>query len=209
MEICGNPRSLTEGSTAEPAACYTAAMRELLDADSVSRGLRRVAGEIVERARGVEGLVLVGVRRGGIPVARELARWLKELEGHDIPVGSVDITLYRDDAATALPNPRIGPSEIPCALEGRHVVLVDDVVFTGRTVRAAIDALMDYGRPRRIELAAVVDRGGRELPMQPDYVVKTLEVGRDTRVDVIEDGAGLHAFVQPMSAPSVPLGEST
>jgi pyrimidine operon attenuation protein/uracil phosphoribosyltransferase len=184
-------------------------MRELLDADSVSRGLRRVAGEIIERARGVEGLVLVGVRRGGIPVARELARWINELEGHDVPVGSVDITLYRDDAATALPNPRIGPSEIPCALEGRHVVLVDDVVFTGRTVRAAIDALMDYGRPRRIELAAVVDRGGRELPLQPDYVVKAVEVGPDTRVDVIEDSAGLHAFVQPMSAPSVPPGEST
>lgn len=199
---------MPEGSTPGRAACYTAAMRELLDADSVSRGLRRVAGEIIEHARGVEALVLIGVRRGGIPVARELARWIKELEGHEVPVGSVDITLYRDDAATALPNPRIGPSEVPCALEGKHVVLVDDVVFTGRTVRAAIDALMDYGRPRRIELAAVVDRGGRELPMQPDYVVKKVEVGPDTRVDVIEDDSGLRALVQPMSAPSVPPGES-
>ncbi len=184
-------------------------MRELLDAESVSRGLRRVAGEIIERARGAEGLVLVGVRRGGIPVARELSRWIKELEGHDVPVGSVDITLYRDDAATALPNPRIGPSEMPCPLEGRHVVLVDDVVFTGRTIRAAIDALMDYGRPRRIELAAVVDRGGRELPLQPDYVVKAVEIGPDTRVDVIEDQTGIRAIVQPMNAPSVPPGGST
>lgn len=179
-------------------------MRELLDAESVSRGLRRVAGEIIEHARGVEGLVLVGVRRGGIPVARELSRWIKELEGHDVLVGSVDITLYRDDAATALPNPRIGPSEMPCPLEGKHVVLVDDVVFTGRTVRAAIDALMDYGRPRRIELMAVVDRGGRELPLQPDYVIKTVELGPDTRVDVVEDDGGIRAVAQPANAPSVP-----
>src|SRR5690242_18530871 len=121
-------------------------MRVLLDVESVTRGLRRVAGEILERHRGTEGLVLVGVRRGGIPVAREIKRWIDQLEGSDVTLGSVDITLYRDDVATALPNPRIGPSEIPVSLEGQRVVLVDDVLFTGRTIRAAIDALMDYGR---------------------------------------------------------------
>ncbi len=179
-------------------------MRILLDSDGVSRGLRRVAGEIVERHRGTEGLVLVGVRRGGVPLAREIARWIRELEGRDVPVGSVDITLYRDDAATALPNPRIGPSEIPCSLEKKRVVLVDDVVFTGRTVRAAIDALMDYGRPRRIELAALVDRGGRELPIQPDYVVQTVTVTDDDRIDVLDDATGIRAVVRPSGSPSVP-----
>ena len=179
-------------------------MRVLIDSEGVSRGLRRVAGQIVERQRGAEGLVLIGVRRGGVPLAREIARWVRELESRDVPVGSVDITLYRDDAATALPNPRIGPSQIPCSLEGKRVVLVDDVVFTGRTVRAAIDALMDYGRPRRIELAALVDRGGRELPVQPDYVVLTTQIGPDDRIDVLEEPGGIRAVVRPQSAPSVP-----
>src|SRR5262245_33115463 len=150
------------------------AMRVLLDAEAVSRGLRRVAVEILERHQSTPGLVLVGVRRGGIGIAGALPTWIRELDGHDLPLGSVDITLYRDDAATALPNPRIGPSEIPVALDGAHVILIDDVLFTGRTVRAAIDALMDYGRPARIELAVLVDRGGRELPIQANYLVKQL-----------------------------------
>lgn len=179
-------------------------MRVLLDNDGVSRGLRRVAGAIVERHRGTEGLVLIGIRRGGVPLAREIARWIRELEARDVPVGTVDITLYRDDAATALPNPRIGPSEIPCALEGKRVVIVDDVVYTGRTIRAAIDAIMDYGRPRRIELCALVDRGGRELPIQPDYVVTTVQVGDTDRVDVIDDEAGLRAEVRPSGSPTTP-----
>ena len=179
-------------------------MRELIDSEGVSRGLRRVAGQIVERQRGAEGLVLIGVRRGGEPLAREIARWVRELEGHEVPVGSVDITLYRDDAATALPNPRIGPSQVPCALEGKRVVLVDDVVFTGRTIRAAIDALMDYGRPERIELAALVDRGGRELPIQPDYVVLRAEVGPRDRIDVVERPGGLVALICPAGSPSTP-----
>jgi pyrimidine operon attenuation protein / uracil phosphoribosyltransferase len=179
-------------------------MRILLDADGVARGLRRVAGEIVERHRGTEGLVLIGIRRGGVPLSRELARWIKELEHRELPIGTVDITLYRDDAATALPNPRIGPTEIPGTIQDRHVILVDDVVFTGRTVRAAIDALMDYGRPRRIELAALVDRGGRELPIEPNYVVKQVEVTAEERVDVVEDGAGLQVVAQRLGAPSIP-----
>jgi pyrimidine operon attenuation protein/uracil phosphoribosyltransferase len=119
-------------------------------------------------------------------------------------VGTVDITLYRDDAATALPNPRIGPSDIPFDLTSKDVILVDDVVYTGRTVRAALDALMDYGRPHRIQLAALVDRGGRELPIQPDYVVRRVELGADERVDVIGTSGQLSAVVQPKNAPSIP-----
>lgn len=179
-------------------------MRVVLDSEAVVRGLRRVADEIVERHRGTHGLVLVGVRRGGVPLAKQLAQRILEVEGHKIPVGSVDITLYRDDAATALPNPRIGPSEIPCSLDGARVVLVDDVVFTGRTIRAALDALMDWGRPSRIELCALVDRGGRELPIQPDYVVRVVQVAGNDRVDVIEDADGLRAVVRPQGSPSIP-----
>jgi len=178
-------------------------MRVILDPDSVARGLRRVAVEIIERHRGTNGLVLVGIRRGGVPIAQSVAEWVQELERKSVPVGSVDITLYRDDAATALPNPRIGPSQMPCSIDDKRVVLCDDVVFTGRTVRAAIDALMDYGRPRRIELAAVIDRGGRELPIQPDYCLKQVELTGEDRVDVIVAEEGLHAIVQPASTPSV------
>jgi pyrimidine operon attenuation protein/uracil phosphoribosyltransferase len=181
-------------------------MRVLLDPESVTRGLRRMAGEIVERHHGAHDLVIIGIRRGGVPVARELVKQLRELESRDVPLGTVDITLYRDDAATALPNPRIGPSEIPFDLEGKDVVLVDDVVFTGRTVRAALDALMDYGRPRRIQLAALIDRGGRELPVQPDYVVRRIEVALDERVDVVQRDGGFTVLVQAKGTPSLPPG---
>jgi pyrimidine operon attenuation protein/uracil phosphoribosyltransferase len=184
-------------------------MRVLLDSESVTRGLRRVAGEIVERHGGVEDLVLIGIRRGGISVARELLRWLRELERRDVPFGTLDITLYRDDAATALPNPRIGPSEVPLSLDGRRVVLVDDVLYTGRTVRAAIDALMDYGRPQRIELAVLVERSGRELPIRADYSVRSVELEPDERVDVLDDGGGVRAVVQPVTAPSLPPGPAS
>ncbi len=176
----------------------------LLGHDDISRGLRRVAGEILERHQGSEGLVLIGIRRGGVPVSQALAKWLHVLDGADVPLGSVDITLYRDDAATALPNPRIGPSQIPVSLDGRRVLLIDDVVFTGRTVRAALDALLDYGRPQSIQLAALVDRGGRELPIQPDYVLRTAMIAQDKRVDVVQDGERLQAIVQPATAPSIP-----
>lgn len=179
-------------------------MQVLLDADSVERSLRRMAGEIAERTRGSADLVLVGIRRGGIPLARTLAARLRELESVEVPLGSVDITFYRDDAATRLPNPRIGPSEIPGSLDGRHVVLVDDVLFTGRTVRAALDALLDYGRPRRVELLVLVERDGRELPIRADYAGKSVELGSDERVDVVEIDGRLSAIVQPAGAPSLP-----
>lgn len=180
-------------------------MNLLLDAEAVTRGLRRVAGEIVERHRGTQNLILVGIRRGGVPVAERLNGWLQELEGK-VPMGTVDITLYRDDAATALPNPRIGPSEIPLSLDGAHVVIVDDVLYTGRTVRAAIDALMDYGRPKRIELAVLIDRGGRELPIQADYVVRQAEVPADQRVDVVLQSGDLRVITQAFSNPTIPPG---
>jgi pyrimidine operon attenuation protein/uracil phosphoribosyltransferase len=163
-----------------------------------------MAGELSERTRGTERLLLIGIRRGGELLSARLAHWLEELEGRKVPVGTVDITFYRDDAATRLPNPRIGPSEVPVSMDGRHVVLVDDVLFTGRTVRAALDALLDYGRPRKVELAVLIDRGGRELPIQADYVVRRAEIAASDRVDVIERDGRLNAIVQPSTTPTSP-----
>lgn len=189
-------------------------MRELLDAESVDRGLRRVAGEILERHRASRDLVLVGVRRGGVPLAQSIQQWIQKLEGYKIVLGSVDITLYRDDAATALANPRIGPSEIPVSLDGKRVVLVDDVIYTGRTIRAALDALLDYGRPSSIELAALVDRGGRELPIQPDYLVRSVQVSSRDRVDVLPGPSGglvvlARPYTTPTMAPAAPSSEGS
>ncbi len=178
-------------------------MRSLLDGPDALRGLRRVAGEIIERHRGVTDLLLVGIRRGGVPLAEALRAQLQELEG-DVPLGTLDITLYRDDAATALPNPRIGPSELPHPVDGKRVVLGDDVLYTARTIRAAVDALLDYGRPKRIELFALVDRGGRELPIQADYCVKQVEVGPRERVDVYFENGAPRAVVQATGSPSIP-----
>lgn len=189
-------------------------MRELLDAEGVDRGLRRVAGEILERHRASRDLVLVGVRRGGVPLAQSIQQWIQKLEGYRIVLGSVDITLYRDDVATALANPRIGPSEIPVSLDGKRVVLVDDVIYTGRTIRAALDALLDYGRPSSIELAALVDRGGRELPIQPDYLVRSVQVLPDERVDVLPGASGgwvvlARHHTTPTLAPAAPTHGNT
>lgn len=180
--------------------------RVLLDAEAARRGLRRVAGEIAERGRGIADLAIVGIRRGGEPLALRLAALIAEIEGARIPVGSLDITLYRDDAATALPSPRVGPSRIPFSVEGRRIVLVDDVLFTGRTIRAAVDALLDYGRPRRIELAVLVDRGGRELPIQPDYVVRVVSVPDTARIDVEERDGGLVARMRDRAETDEEIG---
>jgi pyrimidine operon attenuation protein / uracil phosphoribosyltransferase len=170
-------------------------MRVLVDPETAGRGIRRMAGQIVERASGAKSLALVGIRRGGVPLAEELARHIEVLEGVRVPVGAVDISLYRDDASTALPKPQIGRSEIPFEVEGCRVVLVDDVLYTGRTVRAALDALLDYGRPKKIELAVLIDRGGRELPLHPDFVVKVADVGPQDRIDVLTDEGGFRAVV--------------
>ena len=163
-------------------------MEELLvEPAVVAEGLERIATEIAERDAGGVAVHLVGIRQGGEPVAQRLAHILSGRSGDEIKLGSVDITLYRDDAATALPSPRIGPSHIPFDITGKRIVLVDDVLYTGRTIRAALDALLDYGRPHRVELAVVVDRGGRELPIQADYAVTQTHVPEGCRVEVLVD----------------------
>jgi len=163
---------------------------ELLDATGVSRVLRRLAYEIVER-NGPD-LYVVGVRTGGALLAERIVEILASGGEHVPALGAVDITLYRDDVFMGLPKPEIGPTELPVPIDGRTVVLVDDVLYTGRTVRAALDELIDFGRPERIKLAVVVDRGHRELPIRADFVGRTLTTSRQEVVQVLlreEDGA--------------------
>src|SRR5918998_5692979 len=157
----------------------------LLDARAIVRTLRRMADEIVEANHGTEGLVLVGIQRRGVQLAARLASAIREREGGDVPQGALDITLYRDDLQTVGPRPVVGPTHIPGAIDGKCVVIVDDVLYTGRTVRAALDELADFGRPARIALAVLVDRGGRELPIHPDVVGKRVDVPARDRVDVL------------------------
>jgi pyrimidine operon attenuation protein/uracil phosphoribosyltransferase len=147
-----------------------------MDADRMSRALTRIAHEILERNRGLDELALVGIRTRGVPIARRLARALKEINGDDVPTGALDITLYRDDLMrhTVGPQPVVRRTEIPFSIDDRKIMLVDDVLYTGRTIRAALDALIDFGRPRVIQLIALVDRGHRELPIKADYVGKNL-----------------------------------
>jgi pyrimidine operon attenuation protein/uracil phosphoribosyltransferase len=165
--------------------------RELMDAERLSRALSRMAHQIVERRRDAEGLVLVGVRTRGVPLARRLARLVAEAGAPPPPVGALDITLYRDDLTTVASQPVLRGTDIPVSIDGRTVVLVDDVLYTGRTVRAALDEIIDFGRPARIKLAALIDRGHRELPICPDYVGQTITTTRDESVQVLlkeEDG---------------------
>jgi pyrimidine operon attenuation protein / uracil phosphoribosyltransferase len=179
-------------------------MRKLLDAADAARGMMRVAGEIIERHRGTENLLLVGIRRGGVPLAEELGRCLERLDpGHSVPVGTIDITLYRDDASTSLPSPRIGTSHMPIDVTQRSVILVDDVVGTGRTLRAALDAVLDYGRPGRVEVFALMDRGGLELPIRVEYCVRKVEVDPEERVDVLFQTGQIVGVAVPHSAPSL------
>ena len=157
----------------------------ILDARAMDRTLRRMADEIVELNGGTEGLVIVGIQRRGVQLADRIVRTIHEREGAQVPRGALDITLYRDDLQTVGPRPVVGPTDLPWNLEGRHVVIVDDVLYTGRTVRAALDELADFGRPARIALAVLVDRGGRELPIHPDVVGKRVDVPARDRVDVL------------------------
>lgn len=147
-----------------------------MDERAVRRAIARMAREIVERNAGTEGLVLVGIHRRGVELADQLAEEIEKSEGQKIPRGSLDITLYRDDLSVIGPRPVIGATDIPGDIEGRTVVIVDDVCYTGRTARAAMDHLADLGRPARIYLCVLVDRGGRELPIQPDFVGRHVEV---------------------------------
>jgi pyrimidine operon attenuation protein/uracil phosphoribosyltransferase len=151
-------------------------MPVVVDAQRMGRSLARMAHEIVERNRGVEELAFVGIRTRGVPLAQRLARSLRDITGVDVPVGSLDITLYRDDLMrhTVGPQPLVRLTEIPFSIDTRKILLVDDVLFTGRTIRAALDALIDFGRPRVIQLVVMVDRGHRELPIKADYVGKNL-----------------------------------
>jgi len=155
----------------------------ILGADDVHRSLRRIAHEIVERTGDDAGVVLVGIQTRGVPLAGRLADHLDEITGTRPPVGLLDIGLYRDDLASR-PTPTLARTDVPVDLDGRTVVLVDDVLFTGRTIRAALDALADLGRPRTIQLAVLVDRGHRQLPIRADYVGKNLPTSHDERVTV-------------------------
>jgi len=157
-----------------------------MDADRIGRTLTRIAHEIVERNKGTDDLALVGVRTRGVPIARRIARTLREITGHDIPTGSLDITLYRDDLMRHAvgPQPLVRKTDIQFSIDNRKILLVDDVLYTGRTTRAALDALIDYGRPKAIQLIVLVDRGHRELPIKADYVGKNLPTAPEESVQV-------------------------
>jgi pyrimidine operon attenuation protein/uracil phosphoribosyltransferase len=157
---------------------------EIVDADGLRRIVTRIAHEIVERNKGVDDLVLVGIRRRGVPIAARLAQRIAEFEGVPPALGSLDITLYRDDLSTVSHQPVVGSTEIPVDIQGKVVVLVDDVLYTGRTVRAAMDALVDFGRPRAIQLAVVIDRGHRELPIRADFVGKNVPTSKKEVIGV-------------------------
>jgi pyrimidine operon attenuation protein/uracil phosphoribosyltransferase len=164
---------------------------EVLGAADVRRAITRIAHEIAERNRGLDGVVLIGLQRGGVWIARELADAISRIEGGAaVPVGAVDVSMFRDDIGLRPLSPG-SVTEIPVPLDDAVVVLVDDVLFTGRTVRAALDALNEYGRPRSVQLAVLVDRGHRELPIRPDFVGKNLPSSRDEDVRVSPDGVAI------------------
>jgi pyrimidine operon attenuation protein/uracil phosphoribosyltransferase len=148
---------------------------QIMDAEGINRTLSRLALQIVERNHGTADLLLVGIRRRGVPLAERLADRVEQLEGVRIPTGQLDITLYRDDLSTVGPRPVVNKTEIPGNVTGRTIVLVDDVLYTGRTIRAALDELVDFGRPSRVELCVLIDRGHRELPIQADYIGKYVQ----------------------------------
>lgn len=161
-------------------------MPQVMDADRMSRALIRIAHEIVERNRGTNDLALVGIRTRGVPLARRIAHTLKDINREDIPTGSLDITLYRDDLMRHAvgPQPVVRRTEIPFSIDDKRILLVDDVLYTGRTIRSALDALIDFGRPRSIQLIVLVDRGHRELPIKADYVGKNLPTSPKQSVQV-------------------------
>lgn len=173
-----HPRAVDDSSSG-----IAAPPRRVLDADDVRRSLTRIAHEVLERNTGAVDMVLVGIHTGGVPLAARLAALIHEFEGAAPPVGSLDIGLYRDDLAAGR-RPAMRPTDIPVSVEGRLVVLVDDVLYTGRTIRAAMDALTDFGRPRSIQLAVLVDRGHRELPIRADYVGKNVPTADDESIVV-------------------------
>ena len=176
-----------ERALTPPAGGVFSARAQVMSADDLRRAVTRIAHEIVERNHGLDSLCLIGMQTGGVPLATRLAEELERIEGTKPPVGTLDATFYRDDIHLR-PLVPAAITEIPFDLTGRTVVLVDDVLFTGRTVRAALNALNDYGRPKAVQLAVMVDRGHRELPIRPDYVGKNLPTKRTELVDVSDDG---------------------
>ena len=164
----------------------------LMSADDVRRAIVRIAHEVVEQNRGCQDLILVGMRTRGVPLAQRLSDAIRDFEGEEVPVGALDIGLYRDDLPARGTRIEIKPSELPEDIAGKRVVLVDDVLYTGRSIRAALDALIDYGRPQRIQLAVLVDRGHRELPLRADFVGKNIPTSRGDEVLVqLEETDGI------------------
>lgn len=166
-----------------------------MDADDMGRATRRMAHEIIEANAGLDDVCLIGLQTGGVPLARRLADALAEIEGIDVPVGRLDVALHRDDIGLR-PMMPAAITDVPFHVDGKVVVLTDDVLFTGRTIRAALDALTSFGRPRAVQLAVMVDRGHRELPIRPDYVGKNLPTRRDEVVDVTDAGVELGEMVK-------------
>ncbi len=164
--------------------------RVILNAVEIYRALTRIAHEILERNKGSKELALIGIRTGGVYLAQRLAKKIQEIEGEIVPFGELDITLYRDDLAHRKESPVLKKTHIPFDLNDRKIILVDDVLFTGRTIRAAMDGLMDLGRPKQIQLAVLIDRGHRELPIRADYVGKNLPTATDEKVEVLLEEMG-------------------
>jgi pyrimidine operon attenuation protein/uracil phosphoribosyltransferase len=175
--------------------------RQIMTADEIRRATIRLSHEIVEKQAGTDGLVLIGIQRRGVPLARRIAASIAENEGVEVPVGALDITFYRDDLSMIAPQPVVKGTELPTGIDGKTIVLVDDVLYTGRTIRAAMDALVDFGRPRAIRLAVLVDRGHRELPIRADHVGKNVPTSREEVVRVrleeidAEDGVEIERIV--------------
>lgn len=156
---------------------------EILDSDGINRALTRIAHEILEKNKGVENLVLIGIRTGGDYLAAQLQKKISEIEGQVVPLGMMDVTMYRDDLGSRN-DLAVGQTDIRFPVSDKQVVLIDDVLFTGRTIRAAMDAVMDLGRPKNIQLAILIDRGHRELPIRPDYIGRNLPTARNEQIEV-------------------------
>ena len=156
----------------------------IMDADAMRRAIVRIAHEIIEKNKGVENVILVGIRTRGVPLAQRIAKEIENIEKVKVPVGFLDITLYRDDLSTLAYNPIVHGTEIEFDISGKVIVLVDDVLYTGRTIRAALDALIDMGRPKVIELAVLIDRGHKELPIRADFVGKNVPTAQKEIIDV-------------------------
>lgn len=174
--------------------------KELLNKKDIERIISRVAHEIIEKNKGPEGICLVGIQRGGVHLAARIAKKIKAIESASVPVGSLDISLYRDDLSLRRDHPVVRKTDIPFDISEKKVVLIDDVLFTGRSIRAAMDALMDYGRPAVIQLAVLIDRGHRELPIRADYVGKNIPTAKREKIDVQLQEDGFEDNVQLIKA---------